>query len=47
MAETVKYVQRIRTHIGHSPLILIGARVFVEDNAGRILLHRRTDFVDF
>lgn len=37
------YIAEIRGLVGHAPLILCGASVIVEDEAGRILLQRRAD----
>lgn len=36
------YVKSIREYIGHAPLLLVGAGVFVYQN-GRVLLQRRRD----
>src|SRR4030067_552334 len=37
------YVAELRALVGRRPLILVGAVVIVQDEAGRLLLQRRTD----
>lgn len=37
------YIMDLRAHVGHAPLIQVGASVFIEDEQGRILLQLRTD----
>lgn len=37
------YIMDLRKEVGHRPLLLVGASVIVEDEAGRILLERRSD----
>lgn len=37
------YIMDLRAHVGHAPLIQVGASVFIEDKQGRILLQLRTD----
>jgi 8-oxo-dGTP pyrophosphatase MutT (NUDIX family) len=37
------YLTELRKHVGHSPLLMIGATVFVFDEKDRLLLLKRTD----
>ena len=37
------YILDLRKTVGHRPLLQVGASVIVEDEAGRILLQRRSD----
>ncbi len=39
----MSYISEIRTLIGTRPLIVVGASVVVQDEAGRVLLQHRTD----
>ena len=38
-----EYIKYLRAYIGHQPILQVGASVIVEDEAGRILLQKRTD----
>ena len=38
------YIMDLRAFVGHRPLIQVGAGVIIEDEQGRVLLQRRTDF---
>lgn len=38
------YLGRLRQVVGHRLLLVFGARVIVEDNLGRVLLQKRSDF---
>lgn len=40
---TPDFIVRLREHIGHELLWLVGVTAFIEDDRGRILLGRRTD----
>ena len=37
------YIMDLRAHVGHAPLIQVGASIFIEDEQGRVLLQLRTD----
>ena len=37
------YIQTLRQHLGHAPILLVGAAVFVLDDQDRFLLLMRTD----
>lgn len=37
------YIKDMRKFVGHRPVLMCGASVFVEDDMGRILLERRSD----
>ena len=37
------YIQFLRKHVGHAPILLCGAGVIVENAEGEILLQRRAD----
>ena len=37
------YIMDLRKIVGHRPLLQVGASVIVEDEAGRILLQKRSD----
>lgn len=37
------YIQTLRQHIGHAPILLVGAAVFVLDDQDRLLMLMRTD----
>ena len=37
------YIQALRQHIGHAPILLVGAAVFVLDDQDRLLMLMRTD----
>jgi len=38
------YVGKLRAEVGSRKLLLPGARVFIEDEAGRLLMQKRADF---
>ena len=38
------YLQELRRHIGHQPIIAIGATVIVTNDQGAVLFQRRVDF---
>lgn len=40
---TASYVERMRRHVGHDPLLLAAAGVLVFDDQQRVLLQRRSD----
>jgi ADP-ribose pyrophosphatase YjhB (NUDIX family) len=40
---TVNYVRWLRSYVGHQRLLQIAASAFIRDNAGRVLLGRRSD----
>ncbi len=40
----MNYIQWIRSHVGHQRIFLVFSSVVLRDEAGRILLQRRTDF---
>ncbi len=37
------YLSELRKYVGHSPLLMVGATVFVFDNENRLLLLKRAD----
>jgi len=37
------YLASLRRHVGHAPLLMVGASVLVVDDRGRLLLLHRTD----
>jgi 8-oxo-dGTP pyrophosphatase MutT (NUDIX family) len=37
------YIEELRVHIGHRPIIMVGAGVLITDAQGRLLLGERTD----
>ncbi|MBM3123689.1 MAG: NUDIX domain-containing protein [Chloroflexi bacterium] len=39
----MSYLTELRKHIGHSPLLMVGATVFVFDEKDRLLLLKRAD----
>ena len=40
----MNYLQNLRRHVGHAPIICVGATVVVTDEQKRILFHLRSDF---
>ena len=38
------YIEQLRRHVGHDPLIIAGATVVVTDVQQRVLFHLRSDF---
>jgi 8-oxo-dGTP pyrophosphatase MutT (NUDIX family) len=39
----MNYIQELRRHIGHAPILMVGATVFVLDDRNRLLLLKRVD----
>jgi len=39
----VDYIQNLRQHIGHAPLLMVGAATLIVDDHNRLLLMKRTD----
>ncbi len=39
----MEYMNSLRQHVGHEPLLMIGATVLVLDEQGRLLMIRRSD----
>jgi ADP-ribose pyrophosphatase YjhB (NUDIX family) len=37
------YIQSLRQHIGHDPILMVGAATLIVDAAGRLLLMKRSD----
>ena len=37
------YILQLRQHIGHRPLLIVGAAIFVLDDQGRLLMMKRSD----
>ena len=38
-----EYIKSLRQHLGHSPLLQVGASVIVINQAGQMLMQQRTD----
>jgi len=39
----MEYIQQIRQHIGHAPILMVGAAILILDDQNRLLLMRRSD----
>jgi 8-oxo-dGTP pyrophosphatase MutT (NUDIX family) len=39
----MEYIQRLRRHIGHAPILMVGAAVLIVDEENRLLLMKRSD----
>ena len=39
----MEYIQQLRQHIGHAPILMVGAAVLVVDAQNRLLLMKRSD----
>jgi 8-oxo-dGTP pyrophosphatase MutT (NUDIX family) len=39
----VDYIQNLRKHVGHAPLLMVGAATLIVDEQKRLLLLKRTD----
>ena len=39
----MEYIQTLRQHLGHAPILMVGATVFVLDEQDRLLMLMRTD----
>lgn len=37
------YIQRLRQHVGHAPILMVGAAVLIVDGRDRLLLLKRSD----
>jgi 8-oxo-dGTP pyrophosphatase MutT (NUDIX family) len=37
------YIQSLRQHIGHAPVLMVGAAILILDNQNRLLLMKRSD----
>jgi len=39
----MEYIQSLRQHIGHAPILVVGAAVLIADDENRLLLMKRSD----
>jgi len=39
----MEYIQSLRKHIGHAPILMVGAAVLIVDEQNRLLLMKRSD----
>lgn len=39
----MEYIQSLRQHIGHSPILMVGAATLIADDQNRLLLMKRSD----
>ena len=39
----MEYIQQLRQHIGHAPILMVGATVLIVDSQNRLLLVKRSD----
>ena len=39
----MEYIQQLRQHIGHAPILMVGAAVLIVDEQDRLLLMKRSD----
>jgi len=39
----MEYIQSLRQHIGHAPILMVGAAVLIVDEQNRLLLMKRSD----
>ena len=39
----MEYIQQLRKHIGHAPILMVGAAILVVDDQNRLLLMKRSD----
>jgi len=39
----VNYIQALRQHIGHAPLLIVGAAILIVDEQNHLLLMKRSD----
>jgi len=39
----VEYIQSLRQHIGHAPILMVGAAILIVDRQNRLLLMKRSD----
>jgi len=39
----MEYIQQLRQHIGHAPVLMVGAAVLIMDEQNRLLLMKRSD----
>jgi 8-oxo-dGTP pyrophosphatase MutT (NUDIX family) len=39
----VNYIQALRKHIGHAPILMVGAAILIVDEKNRLLLMKRSD----
>jgi ADP-ribose pyrophosphatase YjhB (NUDIX family) len=39
----MEYIQSLRQHIGHAPVLMVGAAILIVDNKNRLLLMKRSD----
>lgn len=39
----MEYIQSLRQHIGHAPILMIGAAILISDEQNRLLLMKRSD----
>jgi len=39
----MEYIQQLRQHIGHAPILMVGAAILILDEQKRLLLMKRTD----
>lgn len=39
----MEYIQQLRQHIGHAPILMVGAAILIVDDQNRLLLMKRSD----
>ena len=39
----MEYIQQLRKHIGHAPILMVGAAILIVDEQDRLLLMKRSD----
>lgn len=39
----MEYIQQLRQHIGHAPILMVGAAILILDEQNRLLLMKRSD----
>ena len=39
----MEYIQQLRQHIGHAPILMVGAAVLIVDERNRLLMMKRSD----
>jgi ADP-ribose pyrophosphatase YjhB (NUDIX family) len=39
----MEYIQSLRQHIGHAPILMVGAALLIVDERNRLLLLKRSD----
>ena len=39
----MEYIQQLRKHIGHAPILMVGAAILIVDEQNRLLLMKRSD----